>query len=106
MRGDDYWASGGCALPLAALFSSLSHGAVAERSCSVAEYGIGGNCCGRLPKPMGALMVDDFIERQNIAKFTNLLLQETDTAKRQLLQRLLTDEMVRQANLSKPKPIE
>ncbi len=58
------------------------------------------------PKPMGALMVDDFIERQNITKFTDLLLQETDTAKRQLLQRLLTDEMVRQASLSKSKPIE
>ena len=50
---------------------------------------------------MGALMVDDFIERQNITKFTNLLLQETDTTKRRLLQRLLTDEMVRQASLSK-----
>ncbi len=51
-------------------------------------------------------MVDDFIERQNITKFTDLLLQETDTAKRQLLQRLLTDEMVRQASLSKPKLAE
>jgi hypothetical protein len=55
---------------------------------------------------MGVLMVDDFIERQNITKFTNLLLQETDTAKRQLLQRLLSDEMVRQAGLSRPKLAE
>jgi len=45
-------------------------------------------------------MVDKFIERQNIAKFTNLLLKETDPAKRELLQKLLTDEMVRQASPS------
>ena len=30
-------------------------------------------------------MVDGFIERQNIAKFTNLLLKETDPVKRELL---------------------
>jgi len=35
-----------------------------------------------------------------IAKFTNLLLKETDPAKRELLQKLLTDEMVRQASPS------
>jgi hypothetical protein len=58
-----------------------------------------------MANPWETLMLDDFIERQNITKFTNLLLQETDTAKRQLLQRLLTDELVRQASLSKPKPI-
>jgi hypothetical protein len=51
---------------------------------------------------MGVLMVDDFIPRQNIAKFTDLLLQETDPAKRGLLQKLLTDEMVKQASRSQP----
>ena len=47
-------------------------------------------------------MVDGFIDRQNIAKFTNLLLKETDPVKRELLQKLLTDEMVRQASQAKP----
>jgi len=47
-------------------------------------------------------MVPDFIERQNIAKFTTLLLQETDPAKCELLQKLLTDEMVKQASLKVP----
>jgi hypothetical protein len=47
-------------------------------------------------------MVDGFIERQNIAKFTTLLLKETDPVKRELLQKLLTDEMVRQASQAKP----
>jgi hypothetical protein len=44
--------------------------------------------------------LDEFVERQNIARFTILLMTETDTAKRELLQRLLTDEMVRQASHS------
>ncbi len=48
-------------------------------------------------------MVDDFIERQNIVKFTDLLLKETDPAKRELLQKLLTDEMVKQAGQGKPR---
>ncbi len=51
-------------------------------------------------------MVDDFIERKNIAKFTTLLLQETDPAKRGLLQNLLTNEMVKQASLNKLKHTE
>ena len=42
--------------------------------------------------------MEKFIERQNIARFTTLLMAETDTAKRELLQKLLTDEMVRQAS--------
>ena len=37
-----------------------------------------------------------FVERQNIVRFTTLLMTETDTAKRELLQKLLTDEMLRQ----------
>ncbi len=41
--------------------------------------------------------MEKFIERRNIARFTTLLMTETDTAKRELLQKLLTDEMVRQA---------
>ena len=47
--------------------------------------------------------MEKFIERQNIARFTTLLMTETDTAKRELLQQLLTDEMVRQAGLSDAK---
>ena len=43
--------------------------------------------------------MEKFVERRNIARFTTLLMTETDTAKRELLQKLLTDEMVRQANL-------
>ena len=38
--------------------------------------------------------MEKFIERQNIARFTALLMTETDTAKRELLQKLLTNEMV------------
>ena len=44
--------------------------------------------------------MEKFVERQNIAPFTTLLMIETDTAKRELLQKLLTDEMVRQASRS------
>jgi hypothetical protein len=47
--------------------------------------------------------VDEFVHRQNITRFTTLLMTETDTAKRELLQRLLTDEMVRQASQSDAK---
>jgi hypothetical protein len=43
-------------------------------------------------------LMEKFIERRNIARFTTLLMTETDTAKRELLQKLLTDEMVRQAS--------
>jgi len=46
---------------------------------------------------------EKFIERQNIARFTTLLMTETHRAKRELLQKLLTDEMVRQANHSDTK---
>ena len=35
--------------------------------------------------------MEKFVERQNIARFTTLLMTETDTAKRELL--LLTDKM-------------
>jgi hypothetical protein len=37
--------------------------------------------------------MEKFVERQNIARFTTLLMTETDTAKRELLQKLLTDKM-------------
>jgi hypothetical protein len=46
------------------------------------------------------LLMEKFVEHQNIARFTTLLMIETDTAKRELLQKLLTDEMVRQASHS------
>jgi hypothetical protein len=42
--------------------------------------------------------MENFIERQNIAHYTNQLIKETDPAKRDLLQKLLTDEMVKQAS--------
>ena len=45
-------------------------------------------------------LVEKFIERQNITRFTTLLMTETDTSKRELLQELLTDEMARQASHS------
>ena len=46
------------------------------------------------------VLMEKFVERQNIARFTTLLMTETDAAKRELLQKLLTDEMVRQASRS------
>jgi hypothetical protein len=48
--------------------------------------------------------MDRFVEGRNIANFTTLLMTETNTAKRGLLQKLLTDEMVRQASHSDAKP--
>ncbi len=44
--------------------------------------------------------MEKFVERPNIARFTTLLMTDTDTAKRELLQKLLTDEMVRQVSRS------
>ena len=44
----------------------------------------------------------EFVEGQNIKHFTTLLMTETDTAKREVLQKLLTDEMVKQANRISP----
>ena len=40
--------------------------------------------------------MDQFIERQNIAHYTELLMTEIDPLKRELLQRLLIEEMVKQ----------
>jgi hypothetical protein len=48
-------------------------------------------------------LMEKFIGRQNITHFTTLLMTETDPAKRELLQKLLTDEMVRQASHSDAK---
>ncbi len=39
-----------------------------------------------------------FVERQNVAHYTNQLLTETDPVKRELLQKLLAEEMVKQAS--------
>jgi hypothetical protein len=41
--------------------------------------------------------MDKFLAGRNIARFTRLLMMETDPSKRELQQRLLTDEMVKQA---------
>jgi hypothetical protein len=47
--------------------------------------------------------MEEFVGRQNITRFTTLLITETDTTKRELLQKLLADEMVRQAGHSDAK---
>jgi hypothetical protein len=49
--------------------------------------------------------MDRFVERRNIARFTTLLMTETDTAKRELLQKLLTDEMKSAALETFPTPV-
>jgi hypothetical protein len=41
--------------------------------------------------------MDKFVVRQNIAHYTNQLMTETDPVKRELLQKLLAEEMVKQA---------
>ena len=43
-------------------------------------------------------VMEKFVERQKITRFTTLLMTETDKAKRELLQTLLIDEMVRLAS--------
>jgi len=47
--------------------------------------------------------MDKFIMRQNIAHYTNQLMTETDPVKRELLQKLLAEEMVKQASLPSAK---
>ena len=47
--------------------------------------------------------MDKFIMRQNIAQYTNQLMTETDLVKRELLQKLLAKEMVKQASLPSAK---
>lgn len=47
--------------------------------------------------------MDKFVGGQNIKHFTTLLISETDTVKRELLQKLLTDEMVKEANRISPE---
>ena len=47
--------------------------------------------------------IDKFVEDQNIARFPGLLMTETDTAKRELSQKLLTDEIVRRARHSEAR---
>ena len=44
----------------------------------------------------------DFVDRQNIAHFTRRLIGEPDPIKREILQRLLTEEMVKQASYAPP----
>ena len=47
--------------------------------------------------------MDKFIMRQNIAHYTNQLMTETDPVKRELLQKLLAEEMIKQASLPSAK---
>jgi hypothetical protein len=68
----------------------------------------------RLYRPLGArlpnqppnlrgLPMDKFIMRQNIAHYSNQLMTETDPVKRELLQKLLAEEMVKQASFPSAK---
>ena len=41
--------------------------------------------------------MDKFIAHENIVRYTKLLITEADTTKREMLQRLLAEEMVKQA---------
>jgi hypothetical protein len=41
--------------------------------------------------------MEKFIERQNVARYTDQLMTETDPFKREMLQKLLAEEMVKQA---------
>jgi hypothetical protein len=60
--------------------------------------------CIKPPQPPGAIMdkfverQNIFVERQNIAHYINQLSKETAPIKRAMLQRLLTEEMVKQAS--------
>ena len=47
--------------------------------------------------------MDKFIMRQNIAHYTNQLMTETDPVNRELLQKLLAEEMLKQASLPSAK---
>jgi hypothetical protein len=47
--------------------------------------------------------MDKFIACQNIAHYTHQLMTETDAVKRELLQKLLAEEMVKQASHIKTK---
>ena len=43
-------------------------------------------------------MMEEFVERQNIAHYTSQLLTETNPTKRDMLQKLLAEEIVKQAS--------
>jgi len=47
---------------------------------------------------MSQFPMDQFVERQNIAHYTQRLMMEIDPIKRKLLQKLLVEEMVKQAS--------
>ena len=47
--------------------------------------------------------MEKFIERRNIANYTNQLISETDPIKRKLLQDLMVEEMVELASPAKDK---
>ena len=59
----------------------------------------GAHPVGVLPLKMeGTMEMEKFIERQNIARFTIQLMAETDTNKREMLHKLLAEEIVKQAS--------
>ena len=41
---------------------------------------------------------EGFVERQNIARYTNQLMTETDQIKREILHKLLAEEITKQAS--------
>jgi hypothetical protein len=49
--------------------------------------------------------MEKFIAHENIVHYTKLLITEADTTKREMLQKLLTEEMVKQASLLAPPKV-
>jgi len=43
-------------------------------------------------------MVESFVQRQNVKHYTRQLMTESDTNKREILQKLLAEEIVKQAS--------
>jgi hypothetical protein len=50
-------------------------------------------------------MMENFDQRQNIKNYTSQLMQETDTNRREILQKLLAEEIVKQACCAPPKTL-
>lgn len=48
-------------------------------------------------------MMENFVQLQNIKNYTGQLMEETDVNKREILQKLLAEEIVKQARWAPPK---
>ncbi len=55
---------------------------------------------GAFPDPRERMMdmVESFVQRQNVKHYTRQLMTESDTNKREILQKLLAEEIVKQAS--------